>query len=56
VVGLLDLLEQQLVLLIARRRRPTEPVVVARARHVQHPTGHRDVDVVVGEFTDQRKY
>ena len=50
-----DVLEQQCVLLTSWRVEPGYPFVVARPRHVQHPAGHRDIDVVVGEFTDQRE-
>jgi len=50
-----DLLEQQRVLLATRRVEPVEPLVVARPRHVQYPAGHRHIDVVGGEFTDQRE-
>ena len=32
------------------------PLVVARSGHLEHPAGHRDVDAVVGEFTDQPEY
>ncbi len=37
----------------ASRGRPGQPLVVARARHPQHPAGHRDIDPVSGELTDQ---
>jgi hypothetical protein len=50
-----DLFQQQLVLLTSRRVEPSQPLVVARPRHSQHPAGHRDIDVVFGEFTDQRE-
>src|SRR5882757_584495 len=56
VVNLADLFEQQLVLLDTWRIETTEPVVVAGSRHIEHPAGHRDINVVVGEFTDQREY
>ena len=55
LVDLLDVLEQQLVLLRADRLRPREPFVVALTTNMEHPTGHRDVETVVGEFTDQRE-
>ena len=45
VVDLSDLLEQQLVLLASRRVESSQPLVIARPRHVQHPAGHRDIDV-----------
>jgi hypothetical protein len=51
----LDVFEEQLVLLAPRRVEPGGPFVVAGPRHVQYPAGHRDIDVVVGEFTDQRE-
>jgi len=50
-----DLFEQQFVLLASRRVQPRRPLVIARPRHIQHPAGHRDIDVVCGEFTDQRE-
>ena len=54
MVNLFDQLHQVLVLLFPARGGPACPVVVTRPRHVQHPAGHRDVDTVVGQFTDQR--
>ena len=54
-VDAFDVLEQQIVVLPTLRRRPRQPFVVAGPRHVQHPAGHRDIDVVCGEFTDQRE-
>jgi hypothetical protein len=51
-----DVFEQQRILLGTRGIRAADPVVIARSRHVQDPAGHRDIDVVVGEFTDQREY
>jgi hypothetical protein len=35
--------------------RARRPLVVARPRHIQHPAGHRDIDIVGGEFTEQRE-
>src|SRR5687767_11242937 len=54
-MNLLDVFEQVFVLQCADRFHPGTPFVVALASHVQHPTGHRDVEPVVGEFTDQRE-
>lgn len=39
-----------------RRRRPAAPFVVSRPGHPQHPAGHRDIDPVVGELTDQPEH
>lgn len=55
-VNLDDLLGQQRIRLLSRRRWPAEPVVVARSRYAQNSTGHRDIDThfgVIGHFTDQ---
>jgi hypothetical protein len=54
-VDRLDVLEQQRVLLSASGFGPAQPVVLARARYVEDPAGHRDIDGVVGECTDQRE-
>jgi hypothetical protein len=57
-MDLADLFDQQGVLLLPRRRGPTEPVVVARAGYPENSTGHRDINTgigVVGEFADQSK-
>ena len=55
LVNCLDVLEQQLVLLRADRLRSREPFVVALTADIEHPTGHRDVETVAGEFVDQRE-
>ena len=52
VVDLFDDLGQQVVVLLTGRGGPAEPVVVTRSGDAQHPAGHRDFNVVVGEFTD----
>jgi hypothetical protein len=49
------IVEQHLVLRGAGRFHPGSPFVVALAPNVQDPAGHRDVESVVGEFTDQRE-
>jgi hypothetical protein len=54
-VNQFDLLEQQCVFLNARRIGPADPVVINRARHIEHPAGHRDINIVVGKFADQRE-
>jgi hypothetical protein len=54
-VNLLDVLEQQLVLLVPGGLHPGDEFVVALASDAKNPAGHRDVEAVVGEFTDQRE-
>ncbi len=55
-VDTFDVFEQQLVLLRrAADFTPGTPFVVALAAHAKDPAGHRDVESVVGEFTDQRE-
>jgi hypothetical protein len=41
-----DLIRQTRISHIARRRAATAPLVVARARHLHHPAGHRDINTV----------
>src|SRR5215213_6716231 len=50
-----DVFEQQLILLHPGGLHPGAPFVESLAAHAQYPTGHRDVETVVGEFTDQRE-
>jgi hypothetical protein len=50
-----DLFRQQRVLLLPGRCGSAPPVVVARPGHAQNSTGHRDIQTVVGEFSDQSK-
>ena len=52
-VDFLDVPQQHLVLLLPRRYRPILPFVESGAGHTQHSAGHRDVDAVIGEFSDQ---
>ncbi len=42
------------VVLIALADRVGAPLVGGLRREAQHPAGHRDGDVLGGEFTDQR--
>ena len=48
-----DALDQLSILDSTSSRDIGRPLVVARAGHPQHPAGHRDVDPVGGELTDQ---
>jgi hypothetical protein len=48
-------LEQQLVLLDPGRLHPGDKFVVTLAADAKNPAGNRDVETVVGEFTDQRE-
>ena len=48
-----DRLRQLLIGECPHRRRPVQPVVVARGRDLQHPAGHRDGKPVGGELADQ---
>ena len=48
-----DVFEQQFVVLVTGRRRTVVPFVVAGTGNAEQPTGHRDVNTVVGEFMDQ---
>jgi hypothetical protein len=48
-----DLIRQMRIGQVACRRSATAPIVIARARHLQHPAGHRDIDAVSGKFMDQ---
>jgi hypothetical protein len=50
-----NLLEQQFVLMTSRRVQSRSPLVIARPRHIQYPASHRDIEVVGGEFMDQRE-
>jgi hypothetical protein len=52
-VDLFDVFEQQFVLLVPRRRRPVSPYVISGSGNAQQPAGHRDVESVIGEFSDQ---
>src|SRR5439155_5667767 len=52
-VDFLDVLEKQFVLLFPRRRRPVFPFVISGSGHAKQPAGHRDIDIVIGEFSDQ---
>ena len=52
-MDLLDLLEEQFVVLVPRRQRAILPFVIAGTGHAEQPAGHRDIDIVVGEFMDQ---
>ena len=51
-----DLVGQVRVVDVAVGRWPVTPLVVARSGHLQHPAGHRDVDAVAGELTDQPEH
>ena len=55
-MDLFDVLEQQRILLFPRRGRPAGPGVIAGPGYLQHSAAHRDVDPVVGEFSDQPEY
>ena len=48
-----DAFEQQCVVLVAGRRRTVVPFVITGPGHAEQPTGHRDINTVVGEFVDQ---
>ncbi len=52
-VDFLDVFEKQFVLLFPRRRRPVFPFVVSGSGNAKQPAGHRDIDIVIGEFSDQ---
>ncbi len=57
LVDLLDVFEQQLVLLV---RAAIPAGAASRSSPIgdtlKHPAGHRDIESVVGEFTDQREH
>jgi hypothetical protein len=54
-MNVLDVFERQLVLLYPGRPHPGDEFVVALAADAKNPAGHRDVEAVVGEFTDERE-
>ncbi len=54
VVDVVGGVDQVRVVPVALAHRMSEPLLVGLRREAQYPAGHRDRDVLGGEFTDQR--
>ncbi len=48
-----DLVQQVGVIPVPVGDCPSEPLVVARTGHLQHPAGHCDVDLLAAQLLDQ---